>query len=534
MRTAVLTLSRLSSPCWCLILLSIGSPCMAQEQSGSPFACVEGAVQLDIDNDPGLTFEALDGSPGYFPAHEFTFDQSVFQRVRVYLAATLPEEFVGRASEAKLSVYVETSASIDAASAQRSQWWQLVPAPGREATANENPSHSLVFDAMRIANCFGIGRGQSDCAFADVSLAASDENVPMIVIAFTQDLGGANASNWIDFRLLLDFRESPPRVAATADCAYNEGGGACTAIDSGMMPRTTLQCDWAAAVSDFLCTEQGGGHRDFYLMSDRVPPPRSDEVASLEEAAKVLARRGIGQTVTVWRLGPVVWIDQVTMDEQRSAMLLASRGSFYLVSRSNDGIGPILEVGPHALLDDTASAEAVGLPQGEWTGDFVPLFRSSQIFGDGRLAILQVVETRGANSSDPPSGLYWIGIELGTEGFMFDAVQLVGGAAYDHCGMFKLPASVVSVGVLSRPFQAHIRVQPPTVDGLDSDDPAWESASEREDTAECVRNGNLWWKHGRFEADIDREPCAAPEEPHRIRIEPDGRLSLEKPFEREE
>jgi len=212
MRTAVLTLSRLSSPCWCLILLSIGSPCMAQEQSGSPFACVEGAVQLDIDNDPGLTFEALDGSPGYFPAHEFTFDQSVFQRVRVYLAATLPEEFVGRASEAKLSVYVETSASIDAASAQRSQWWQLVPAPGREATANENPSHSLVFDAMRIANCFGIGRGQSDCAFADVSLAASDENVPMIVIAFTQDLGGANANNWIDSRLLGGVHAANPLV----------------------------------------------------------------------------------------------------------------------------------------------------------------------------------------------------------------------------------------------------------------------------------------------------------------------------------
>jgi len=423
MRTAALALSR-RSPCWCLMLLCIGSPCMAPEQNHSPFACVEGAVQLDIDKDPGLKFEELDGRPGFFATHEFTFDGSVFGRVRVYLTATLSEEFVGRASEAKLAVYVETTASIDEASDRRSQWWQLVRVSGRDATGDESTSHSLVFDAERIANCFGIGREKSDCAFADVSLAASDENVPLIVIAFTQDLGGANANNWIDSRLLLDFRESPPRVAATADCAYNEGGGACTAIDSGMMPRSTLQCDWQAAISDFLCTEQGGGHRDFYLLSDRVPPPRSSEVASLEEAADVLARRGIGQTVTVWRLGPVAWIGQVTMDEQRSAMLLASRGSFYLVSRSNDGIGPILEVGPHALLDDTASAEAVGLPQGEWTGDFAPHFRSRPIFGDGRLAVLQVVETSGWNAADPPSALYWIGIELGAEGFLFDAVRL--------------------------------------------------------------------------------------------------------------
>ena len=42
MRTAALALSR-RSPCWCLMLLCIGSPCMAKEQNHSPFTCVGGA-----------------------------------------------------------------------------------------------------------------------------------------------------------------------------------------------------------------------------------------------------------------------------------------------------------------------------------------------------------------------------------------------------------------------------------------------------------------------------------------------------------
>ena len=202
MRTATLASSIFPSPFGCLIsLLCIGSPCMAQEQRHSPFACVESAVEIDIDNDPALKFETLDERPRLFATHEFIFDRSEFARVRVYLTATLPEEFVGRASEAKLAIYVETTASIDETRDQRSQWWQLVPAPGRDATGYEKTSHALVFDARRIGSCFGFGQEQRECAFADVSLAASDENVPLIVVAFTQDLGGANANNWTEARL---------------------------------------------------------------------------------------------------------------------------------------------------------------------------------------------------------------------------------------------------------------------------------------------------------------------------------------------
>jgi hypothetical protein len=71
---------------------------------------------------------------------------------------------------------------------------------------------------------------------------AVDDATALLVLSFTRDLGGANASNWEHARLVLDFRAAEPRVGAAVTCGYNEGGGACTAFDSGTMARSDLSC----------------------------------------------------------------------------------------------------------------------------------------------------------------------------------------------------------------------------------------------------------------------------------------------------
>ncbi len=522
-----------------LLLLCIGSPCAAQDPAGSPFACVESAVEVDIDRRPGLEFHALAGRPQISPtAREFAFDGSPAGFVRVQLAATVAEEPLGPASEAKLSVYVETAASPDDARQQRSQWWEVVPVSRPGDTRGRNASQALVFDAWRVLGCSGIEPGPGDCTFADVELATPDDNIPLIVIGFTRDRGGMNASNRTDARLLLDFRALPPRVAVTADCGYNEGTGVCGAVDSGMMPRSTLTCDWAPEAADLLCTETSDARksrRDFYLLSDRLPPRRPSDVGSLHEAAAALSRRGIGQKVVVHGLGPVSWIDELTIDAKTTVMLMASAAGFYLAPRAKEGIGPIVGVRSRGLLDEAPSAAIVDRAPSEWTDEIGPLFRSRRIVRDRGVTVVQIVQIDG-DPAGLPSALHWIGVERTAAGLSVDAVRLAGGGRYDHCGMIKVPWTITWIGPVRRPFQVRLRVQPPTVEPLDSegDDARWEEASEGREIAGCVRAGSLRWAGTRFEMNMDRGVCKSPETPHHVRIDAGGRVSVGRPFERKE
>jgi len=214
-------------------------------------------------------------------------------------------------------------------------------------------------------------------------------------------------------------------------------------------------------------------------------------------------------------------------------MLLASAAGFYLAPRSNDSIGPIIGVHPHGLLEEGAPAALVDRAPSEWTDADGPLFRSRRIIRDRQLTVVQIVETNGDPAS-PPSALYWIGVERGTSDFSFDAVRLVGGGKYDHCGIVKVPSTVTSIGVVRRPFHARLRVQPPTVEQPDSDDdePHWDETSEAWKVGDCVRDGSLRWKGGRFEMAMDGGACKLSEKPHHVRIEPDGRLSIGPRVER--
>jgi hypothetical protein len=265
----------------------------------------------------------------------------------------------------------------------------------------DRASALLRFDANDLAGCVAATTDTTACRFADISLATGDATVPLIAVAFKRDLGGANAQNWTEARLLLDFRESQPGVAATIDCDYNEGGGACTAIDSGMAPRFGFGCEWVTAVADFRCTQRSETqHRDFYLLTARDVPLRENEFASIEDALAHCLGRGTGRSCVVRGLGEVTVIDDFAIRGGRRAIVLASGGTLYLATKTTDAISSIRGMTPRGLVGDAATTQA---PASGWTLSNGAKFTAKRIYRDDRVTVVQIVDSL----RDEANALYW-------------------------------------------------------------------------------------------------------------------------------
>jgi hypothetical protein len=500
----------------------------------SPFGCSDGAVSVELDKHPPLRFKLLEAEderpPSYVEGHKFIFTgEGPFLHVTVFLTATIPEAGVGTSSTARLSVYVQTAETADEYhSGRNTQWWRLESVPGSEID-RRNSSATLTFEASRIAGCFG-GGGASDCSFADVAPSTPDKAVPLISVGFTENLGGANAANWTESRLLLDFRSSPPTVAITADCGYNEGGGACTTYDSQQMERTNLQCDWKGEARDFLCSEEStpgtGGHSDFYLLGDADAPLRADEVGSLSDAVVKFASVGHAAPVKVRGMGPVSWIDELKLEASKSVTILGSSGRFYFVRKHRENVAPEVTVSPHWLLaEDPLPSEIQhkrDTPRPNWTADIPVTFASRTVFRDRRLAVFQAIE----KYAQGPTGLYWIGIEYSSPTPAFDVLQLAGGGKYAGCARYDLQATALSVGRLSRAHEAALRVQPATTESETDFPLVWRGERNEQEASNCVRPGKIWWRDQKFHASADSGDCPTPEKPRYVKINDDGSITL--------
>lgn len=508
------------------------NPLTAQEQSNkySLLGCSTGAVDLDIDKNPPLHFVALKQVPEpleFDTPHRFIFrGPGPFLFVDIYLTASLPENPVGRASEAKLHIYAGTAQSADDYHAGKLQWWRL-DSTGAEAQREETSgAASLKFDAKRIGNCFGQGE---DCSFAEVGAATSDPDKPLVAIKFGQDLGGANANNWTEDSLLLDFRTSPPGVLVTLECGYNEGGGACTALDSAEMARSELRCGWERDSEDFLCSENsepdGEGHRDFYLLSDRPGPPRSDEVGSLQDAVKQFRAKGTEAAVKVQGIGPVRWIDEIQPKSGSKVIVLGSAELFHFIPETSTGLLTPVHVKPHPVIEGPPpfSNPPIKIDNAGWTRGGAITFRSRQIYQDKDLTVLQVVSSPLPNSRE----LYWLGVAAQAAANSYDAIQLVGGAHYGSCGNSITPENVVSIGSIQKPFSVPVRIEPATGSSENEDSPiSWAYNDADQKVSECIRPGQITWKQGKFTGSMEDHGCAAAEEPKYIQVDETGTINV--------
>src|SRR5271165_6432749 len=491
----------------------------------SPFGCSQQAVEVDVNNKPSLRITPVRGLPLPFGYERPTFRFPALgpYLVNIYLFATLPE--VGRGNKARLQIYAKTTDSADDPQARREQWWEVEPS--ETVSFNDRSSTSLSFDTSRLAGCF---EQEGECSFADVALATPDPNVPLLVIKFGENLGGANALNWTEASVLLDFRPTPPRVVATADCAYNEGGGACTAFDSAQMPRSGLQCDWRSEAQDFLCsqTTQGNGYLDFFLLSDTPAPLHPGEVATLADAIHEFRTKGTASPVKVRGIGPVSWVAEVTLNSGDKTIVLGSVGLFHLVPESKSVLGSSTEVEAHPLIVDPNEVHHPShrIENPGWTIEEAHSFRASQIYKEKDLTVLQVVESQSPDSRN----LYWLGLQGDGADARFDAVELVGGGHYASCGNSIVPENVVSLGKIAKPFSAQIRIQPSTSysEADDTRPPEWAVPNGEEQTSNCIRSGSITWANGEFTGTIDGGECDSPEQPKDIRVEADGKISVKE------
>src|SRR5271157_3594482 len=442
------------------VLVILASLCRLSAQDNQPahslFGCSEEAVEVATNRQPPLRFTSLTHRPGDITdgrnRHHFVFYDAGPFEVNVYLSAIVGESVVGRGSAATLKIYAETRRADDASSGSN-QWWKIETGEADKAGPDHASSESLRFDAARVGGCFA---QETDCSFANVALATPDANVPLLVIKFGEDLGGANANNWTEASLLLDFRSSPPRVLATADCAYNEGGGACTAIDSEEMERSGLNCDWIEASQDFLCSETsspaGVGHRDFFLLTDQPAPLRPGEVSSLQDAVREFRSKGTAAPVKVQGIGPVAWIDERKASAREKVLVLGAPDAFYVIPQVGNVLGTPILVKAHPILESSPQNRPVELNDRAWTLDQETFFHSQETYNGRDLTVLQIVATELPNSRQ----LYWLGIPKQRATNSFDAVHLVGGWRYGSCGESLRPENMVSVGRISRPFSAQV------------------------------------------------------------------------------
>lgn len=494
------------------------------EPKYSLFGCSQGAVETNLNNKSPLQFVPLDHLHGDIfggNEHRFVFHGAQpFDTVNVYFSATLGEAGVGRGSSAGLGIYAEMTNSGDGSRSHTNQWWRLEPAG--PIAVNDASSETLKFDAEGIRGCFEL---DGQCRFADVALATPDPDVALLAVKFGENLGGANANNWTEASLLLDFRQSPPRVLATADCGYNEGGGVCTAQDSGEAARSDLRCAWKGEKLDFLCSEEsstpGDGHSDFYLLSDDPAPLRTDEVASLQDAARELRSKGKGASVKVRGIGPVGWIDEIEIKSGEKMVVLGSAEFFYFVRESPSGLAIPIQLKAHPVIEDQqrASGAQAKPDSGRWTLDRGPTFRSRRIAERPALTVLQVLAHEDPSSRQ----LYWIGVDSTGQG---DAVQLVGGDSYAGCGRWLEPANVVSVGEIARPFTVKVRLQPATMTAEDGESLMWEPNEKGENVSECIRSGQISWQDGKFRGTMNGGICASPGQPKHIRVDDMGGIVL--------
>ena len=112
-----------------------------------------------------------------------------------------------------------------------------------------------------------------------------DPAIPLFQISYGSRWMGANAGGTYGHIFIFDLRSNPPAVAKRLECTHGEGGGACTAPDSGYGLRGSVSCEWSK--TDYLCNERdtlstGWGERfsdaSYFLLSGKdayAPPPEA-------------------------------------------------------------------------------------------------------------------------------------------------------------------------------------------------------------------------------------------------------------------
>jgi hypothetical protein len=487
-----------------VVLALSGAPgAMAQgsDEASRPFAC-EGAVDRNVERAPALRLVAVQRTHSrtarVLARQTFTFAAGPFRAVTIVATTDASEEedrYRGESARFDLwAVTVDRPAARGAAARRRR--WRLI----------DERAPASYTDRFELRE----SKGQ-----VQIVPAAPGPTQPLVYVEAYQDLGGANANNWSTHQLLLDFSQAQPQAAVAAVCGYNEGGGACTAQDSGAMARSEVACDWDARARDLLCTERRAGRRQrAFLRTVAWPDLLADEVATLDDALAAL-RTLPGRPVVVRGLGPVSVVQAFTTPSGRALQLVHTLTGVLVVPAA--GGAPTWSRTTEIWRPPDASGAA------PWTSEDAVQTRSRTLYARG---LLTVIEMTILEQGDP-TAIAWIGVEDGPDGLTVDVKAIASEAmTYLRCGMSRGHESVVEIGPIEEPFAARLALQPAFHEG-DDGQLAWGPEEGEDAGPRCLQPVRLSWAPGTgFVADRVAIDCRDDVRPRYVRIDEAGRVVL--------
>lgn len=498
-------------------------------------SCEPGAVSVDLT--PKTRFEWVAAAAADVPNTEVVVTESFELREGPWRRVSIVVVQDGEAGCCRHTVRFRLWATAEARDPKQhpTTTWELV--------AKAPPADDLYGDGMTLVYSVEEPR---EAAFQ--IRAVHPGVLPLVELRYKRDWGGANARNWDQSHVLLDFGKLAPEVTASAHCGYNEGGGACTALSSALMMRSTLNCTWLARKDDARCNEVSSSpsmHRDFYLKSTARPPLSAREVADVPEAARALIAGA--PKAQVRDVGWVSIVARLKSALQGETVLLGGGGDFFAirdlagkaprVARSSirrlpalddpalaSRLDPIVVEAPTGRSSQPSSPED---PFGPWTGDEETSYRLLRTLQKAEgLTVLEVLGTP-ANRGDEGRMIYWVGIEERPDSSTLDVVETAASFTYpETCEARANDTAIVSIEEIASPFSAMVRVQPETVFDADEEELSWLAESSVGET-DCVRHGNLTWVGGHgFAIRIEAPNCKQTDRPKMIEIDQAGRITL--------
>jgi len=536
-----------------LALFLLSSSLRAQDQpnfnaSAGKFQCTDGAEFPSVDDQyRGVSLVSLEAAPKELPAtkpHTFGPFAPDAMSVEFY-------QFLTGGAQPSIATETELHFYVHVLSPKESRWYEL-QARGGQADKADAPSPDAGDQSENPDQTAKAAASEP----ADIS--TPDPAVPLFQVSYSSRWMGANAEGTFGQVMLLDLRTSPPVVAKHLECTWGEGGGVCTAPDSGYGARTSVSCEWNK--SDYVCNQRvklstGWGERftdsSYFLLSGKdaySPPPEA--VNAIEYIPDHIDRwKGDGQQFLVPGIGDT---DEIFALKQREhdLYLFAARGSssplkltfaggnsldarFFLAERPFTDRPPVaveLQPSTASSLTPITYPEADQLreqaakpapPPVTTRAAGAPItYKTRKIYGKDSFFVLQVTVKEGDHHV-----LYWIGLDQRSSPIIADLYRLATDALpYYHCNRFVQEEGAAAYHLVpGASFRAMIEVEPLHITDEEGDFLDEVDGETQPPGKVCTKH--VAWDRNKGFVFSENPVCKAATAPRTISISEDGQIT---------
>ena len=462
--------------------------------SAGKFQCRDGADFSTVDDQyRGVSLTPLDAAPKDLPAavKPRTFGPFPPDGLSVEFY-----QFLTGGGEASMATETDLHLYLRVLTAKDKRWYEFQP---HDPTVSKADGPSTDADSTANDQNANQEAPANEAPSSDpADIFTPDPAIPLFQISYGSRSIGANAGGTYGHIFIFDLRSNPPAVAKQLECTHGEGGGACTAPDSGYGLRGSVSCEWSK--TDYLCNERdtlstGWGERfsdaSYFLLSGKdayAPPPKpstrsngfpiawtagnpmdsgflfpgsgdADEIFSLKQSNHelyLMAARGSSPALHMaFASGNsfderFFFAEHPFTDRPSVAVELQPSTASTLV--------PITYPEADRLREKAAKAEP---PPVTSRGGGAPIsYKVKKIYGDDSFFVLQVTVKEG-----DVHAIYWVGVDQRSGPIVADLYRLSTDALpYYHCNRFVQEENAAAFHLApGAAFHATIEVEPPHI-----------------------------------------------------------------------